>query len=126
MLRAAVLAFLIAPAIVGAQTSTSKPASTVAKAKTAPPKPAARPQGKTTLDGVYTLEEANAGKEMYAGLCASCHTAASHTGPMFKTKWAGRPLSDLYTYMRTMMPKNEPGSLADEDYSSLLAYMLQM
>ena len=63
---------------------------------------------------------------MYAGLCASCHTAASHTGPPFRRKWAGRPLAELFTYMRTMMPKNDPASLADEDYAVLLAYMLQM
>ena len=66
------------------------------------------------------------GKEMYAGLCASCHQAVTHTGPGFRKKWAGRPLSELYTFMKTMMPKNEPGSLADEDYGVLLAYMLQM
>lgn len=122
--RAVLLALLIAvPAISAAQT-TKKP--TVASTKKPAAKRAAPWPGPTTLSGVYTLDEANAGKEMYAGLCASCHTAASHTGPMFRQKWAGRPLSALYMYMRTMMPKNEPASLADEDYAVLLAYMLQM
>jgi mono/diheme cytochrome c family protein len=129
MLRPALfaLALTAAAAPLLAQTSkTTKPASgstkTPAAAKPAPP----LPPGKTTLSGVYTREEAEAGKEMYAGLCASCHQAATHTGPTFRKKWTGKPLSELYTFMKTMMPKNEPGSLADEDYGVLLAYMLQM
>lgn len=136
-LRVALLPIFLslAPAFASAQ-GTKTPAAT----KTTPPKPAAgatktatktaaKPpvqRVKTTLSGIYTLEEASAGKEMYAGLCAGCHTAASHTGPTFKQHWAGKPLSELYTFMRTMMPKNDPGSLAEEDYGVLLAYMLQM
>lgn len=81
---------------------------------------------RTTLSGVYTAAEARAGRDMYAGLCANCHAAISHTGPGFRKKWAGKPLSDLFTYIRTMMPKNEPASLAYEDYGVLLAYMLQL
>lgn len=124
MFRVLFLAALLiaAPAIAAAQTTKPVPAS----AKKPPATKTAPQRGKTTLAGVYTREEADAGKEMYAGLCASCHTAASHTGAMFKQKWAGRPLSDLYTYIRTQMPKNDPASLADEDYAVLLAYMLQM
>lgn len=81
---------------------------------------------RSTLSGVYTTDEARAGRDMYLGLCASCHTAASHTGPEFRRRWAGRPLADLFTFMRTMMPKNDPASLADEDYEVLLAYILQL
>jgi S-disulfanyl-L-cysteine oxidoreductase SoxD len=126
------LALAAAPVVARAQGAAKKPAATkkAASTKTAPPatatKAPARPPGKTTLSGIYTLDEARAGKEMYAGLCAGCHTAASHAGPTFKKKWTGRPLSELFTYMRTLMPKNDPGTLADEDYGVLLAYMLQM
>jgi S-disulfanyl-L-cysteine oxidoreductase SoxD len=129
MLRFASLAFLLAAAPLAAQTTkttktqpaTPKAVSKGASTKAQPPRVA-----KTTLSGVYTLDEAAAGKELYLGLCASCHQAVTHTGPAFRKKWTGKPLSQLYTFMRTMMPKNEPGSLADEDYGVLLAYMLQM
>jgi hypothetical protein len=80
---------------------------------------------KTTLSGVYTLEEAVAGKELFAGLCTSCHPIATHSTGEFRRKWQGRPLSELFIYMRTLMPKNDPGSLADEDYAVALAYLLQ-
>ena len=121
MIRATCLALLAAASPLLAQ-ATKKPASS----QTASTKTQASAPGKTTLSGVYTTEEAEAGKELYLGLCAGCHQAVTHTGPIFRKKWAGLPLSELYTYMRTMMPKNEPGSLADEDYAVLLAYMLQM
>jgi hypothetical protein len=82
---------------------------------------------KSTLAGVYTLEEATAGKDIYASLCGTCHLLSNlHTGPEFRKKWAGKPLSDLYMLMRVSMPKNDPGSLADEDYGIILAYMLEM
>lgn len=132
---AAVLILLSAAAAPGAaqtQGATKSPAAKPTATRTAPSKsvpvkkPLARPAPRTTLSGVYTLVEAKAGRDMYAGFCASCHTAASHTGPMFRTKWAGRPLAELFSYMRTMMPKNDPASLADEDYGVLLSYMLQM
>lgn len=132
MIRAALLALVFASPL-AAQGTPKKPAPKPAASKPGTSKPAAAktaapstPRPITTLSGIYTLEEARAGKEMYAGLCAGCHTAISHTGPTFRQHWAGRPLSDLFTFMRTMMPKNDPGSLAEEDYGVLLAYMLQL
>jgi mono/diheme cytochrome c family protein len=81
---------------------------------------------RSTLSGVYTADDARAGRDMYLGLCAGCHTAISHTGPDFRRKWAGRPLADLFSFMRINMPKNDPASLGDEDYGVLLAYILQL
>jgi len=94
--------------------------------KTAPPFLLPPGFALSTLSGVYTATEAREGRDMYLGLCASCHTAMSHTGPPFRQKWAGRPLAELFTYMRTMMPKNDPASLDDYSYGVLLAYMLQL
>lgn len=116
---------VLAGTAAGQSAATKKPVTPPTKAVPTAKAPA-KPAGLTTLSGVYTKEEADAGSELYAGLCASCHTAISHTGAGFKAKWAGRPLSELFDYMKTQMPKNDPASLADEDYAVLLAYMLQM
>lgn len=130
---AALLFAALAAAPAAAQVTTkpptatkTPPATTKAPASIKTAKPKSPAPTKTTLSGVYTEEEAVAGKEMYAGLCANCHTAASHTGTSFKQHWVGRPLSELFEFMRTNMPKNDPGTLAAEDYGVLLAYMLQM
>lgn len=80
----------------------------------------------TTLRGVFSNGQAERGKDLYLALCQSCHVAVAHTGPVFRGHWAGRPLSDLYTFVATRMPKNEPASLAPETYADLLAYILKL
>ena len=60
------------------------------------------------------------------GTCRSCHTAAFFTGVNFETHWKGKHLSDLYTYVLTKMPGNDPGSLAPDAAADVLAYVLQL
>jgi len=81
---------------------------------------------RSTLTGVYSTEQATRGGDVYAGMCKSCHTAATHTGVAFEKLWNGRPLSELFDYISTKMPKNEPGSLAPEAYVDVLAYLLKL
>ena len=66
------------------------------------------------------------GEDVYAGMCTGCHTTASHTGDVFSNAWAGRPLSELYVFIKGAMPKNEPGSLAPEEYAAIVAYLLKL
>ena len=121
MIRAAlILALAAGPALAQAKNPATTKSPATKGASTAPEQ-----TGKTTLSGVYTREEADYGKEMFASLCSNCHPIAQHATPIFRKKWNGRPLSELYTYIKTSMPKSEPGSLADEDYALLLAYLLQ-
>ena len=140
MIRAAFFALVMAAMPATAQT-TKKPSTTKGgSTKAAPTKagstkaPATKtatktsaPPTKSTLSGIYTLDDATAGKDLYASLCSSCHlTANRHNAPEFRRKWTGKRLSDLFVLMRSTMPKNDPGSLADEDYGAILAYVLQM
>ena len=81
---------------------------------------------RSTRAGVYTAAQMELGREVYAMSCASCHTAVSHTGPVFVAKWEGRPLWDLYRYVSELMPKSEPGSLSQREYARVVAYLLKM
>jgi Cytochrome C oxidase, cbb3-type, subunit III len=81
---------------------------------------------RSTQAGVYNAAQAMRGQDLYAGMCKSCHTAASHTGVAFRKSWDGRSLSELFGYISTKMPKNEPGSLAPEEYADVLAYLLKL
>lgn len=74
--------------------------------------------------GVYSTTQAARGRETYAAACQGCHTPASHTGVAFRTGWGGRLLSELFAYLVERMPKNEPGTLAREEYVDLTAYLL--
>lgn len=87
----------------------------------------AQPAAKlTTADGVFTAAQAKSGGDLYTMLCQSCHAAITHTGTPFRSKWVGRTLGELYTYIREEMPKTEPGSLSEEEYTLVLAYILRM
>ena len=109
--------------IANAQAAAEKktPAKTMKSASTAP-----EPRGPSTLDGVYTNDQASRGKDVYAGSCRSCHSPQSHTGATFNKWWRGKTLSDLFTFVSTRMPKNDPGSLAPEDVADVVAYLLKM
>lgn len=109
------LACLVAPvthAALGAQTKTAAAAKL--------------PTPLSTLSGVYTNEQAGRGKEVYAVSCKSCHSASTHTGATFAKWWKGKQLSELFNYIATRMPKNDPGTLAIEDVADVTAYLLKM
>lgn len=80
----------------------------------------------TTKSGVYTFEQAQRGRDVYLGQCRSCHTPETHTGPVFNALWNGKLLSELYVYLVDKMPKNNPGSLTEEEYADVTAYLLRM
>ena len=97
-------------------------------AQTAPAGPKTAPQSaapRTTQSGVYTQAQADKGEEMYYGVCVACHPKGYYTGENFKKNWSGRPLSDLYDWVKTKMPKNEPGSLTPTQSVQVMAYILQ-
>jgi mono/diheme cytochrome c family protein len=109
-------------------TAPTNTATTVA-AMPKPPSSAANgppPSGPSTKVGVYTNEQANRGKQVYAGSCRSCHSPTSHTGQVFVDWWQNKRLSELYNYIASQMPKNDPGTLAPEDVADVVAYLLKM
>jgi mono/diheme cytochrome c family protein len=79
---------------------------------------------RSTLKGVFTEAQAARGKDIYVGTCRECHTPASHTGVVFKNSWGGKLLSELLAFMQEKMPKNNPGSLSEDEYAAVAAYIL--
>jgi mono/diheme cytochrome c family protein len=113
-------------AVAGAQTKQTATTHSAASATHPAAADTAKAKGPSTLDGVYTDEQASRGKDVYLNSCRSCHTPASHTGATFNKLWRGKHLSDLFAYVSTRMPKNDPGSLAPEDVADVMAYLLKM
>ncbi|WP_291159211.1 HupE/UreJ family protein [Gemmatimonas sp. UBA7669] len=81
---------------------------------------------RSTMAGVYTADQATKGREVFNGMCLGCHTTASHQGTAFQLKWFGRPLFDLYDYLSQAMPKTAPGSLTEDEYVWVTAYILRL
>ena len=85
----------------------------------------AKAPARTTLDGIYTPTQAVRGEEMYYGVCVSCHPLGAYTGSSFKKNWNGRPLSDLYDWVYTKMPKSAPGTLSPAESTQVIAFILR-
>jgi len=81
---------------------------------------------RTTLEGVYTLAQANAGRDLFAGSCKECHSANVYAGQPLRARWNGRTLGELFGFLRREMPKANPGSLSDQEYALVIAYMLRL
>ena len=81
---------------------------------------------RSTKEGVFNRDQWMRGRDLYAGLCAGCHPAVTHVGPVFTKSWAGKKLSDLFGFLRERMPKNDPGSLSEQEYVDVMSYMLRL
>lgn len=82
--------------------------------------------GATTLDAVFSAEQAERGREVYSESCAHCHPTSRFTGDSFRPSWSRAPVSTLFTVVRSQMPFDNPGSLDPEEYAAVLAYLFQL
>jgi mono/diheme cytochrome c family protein len=74
----------------------------------------------------YTVAQATRGQAIYTSTCARCHPPGQQSGPAFATAWNQRRVSDLYSILTNTMPQDKPGTLTDEQYIDVIAYMLKM
>ena len=84
-------------------------------------------------DGAFTAEQAVAGWTVYARQCGECHGQALDgaeapplSGVDFLNGWAGQTTDELFAYVREAMPPGLGGSLGDQVYLNLVAYILDV
>ncbi len=99
-------------------------ASTSASAQTDSTAPAV--PGKSALQGVYTDGQASRGDNEHAANCTSCHSTTNYAGAAFVKTWVGRTAFDLFEQLRTTMPDDSPGSLSQQQYVDIVAYILKI
>lgn len=83
--------------------------------------------------GAYTTEQAAAGRDLYARDCAACHmptlAGAGNSPPLagmgFLANWRGKPAAELYTRIKSSMPPAGNTALKDDDFASIVAFILQ-
>jgi alcohol dehydrogenase (cytochrome c) len=81
--------------------------------------------------GPYTAEQALAGRTAYQANCASCHAPdlSGREGPElaganFMTQWGDKTAGELVGFTRATMPPGSGGSLPDQTYINLAAFIL--
>jgi alcohol dehydrogenase (cytochrome c) len=85
-------------------------------------------QGQAT----FTEEQASAGHQSYTLACAGCHRAnlagggdaPALGGNGFMTSFGNRSTKALYEFIAASMPAGAPGSLSEEEYTNITAYLL--
>ena len=95
---------------------------------------ASRAQGRTTLDGVYTEEQAARGEALYKVHCIRCHGtnlqgngegAGPLIGPPFTTNWNGITMGVMLERVRQSMPLDKPLTMTRQQVADLLAFVLR-
>ena len=89
--------------------------------------------GQAPGGGVYTAAQADSGRAIYERECALCHQsnlqgsfeAPQLAGESFLQFWADLSPGELFFRVSRSMPPGQAGSLTDEAYLDVVAYLLQ-
>ena len=107
-------------------------APALAAALLAPPALAA--QSPAAPPASFTAAQAETGREAYRANCLVCHgedldgsdQAPPLAGDYFESSWGGHSVGELLEFVKDNMPLMRPGSLDDETYAALVAYLLSV
>jgi mono/diheme cytochrome c family protein len=91
----------------------------------APGKTIAIPSTASLPPATYTPDQAQLGKQIYESTCARCHPPGQLDGETFEVGWNERRVFDLFSLVSNTMPQDKPGSLSDDEYLGVVAYLLQ-
>ncbi|MGB4248109.1 MAG: c-type cytochrome, partial [Pseudohongiellaceae bacterium] len=64
------------------------------------------------------------GQEVFEADCSRCHVPVEMDARL-RARWVGRSGGDLYNLIRTTMPAETPGSLTNDQYMDVTAFILQ-
>ena len=86
-----------------------------------------------TRDGVFTQQQAVSGGALYLRSCVECHgitLAGGEAGPAlvggaFWSQWQDQSLAAFYQITASTMPVNNPNGFSPEQYTDVVAFMLQ-
>jgi hypothetical protein len=80
---------------------------------------------KSTRDGVYKKTQADRGGVAFQSTCLSCHGEPKFASDVLD-KMAGTSVAELFDFMSTQMPQDNPGALKPGDYADILACFLSL
>jgi quinoprotein glucose dehydrogenase len=92
------------------------------------------PAPRSVWDGIYSDAQAVRGKAAYQQECASCHLdtlggadmAPGLVGEAFLKTWNDLTVGELFERVRISMPQDKPAALPRQQYTDIVAYMLQV
>lgn len=93
-----------------------------------PPAPADAPDPARSpaVVGIYSESQAERGRAAFERDCSACHVTGEFRGTAFQANWGRRTVYSLYRTVRSTMPDDNPGGLAEPVYLDVVAYVLKM
>ena len=76
--------------------------------------------------GVYTSAQADRGEAIQRGACSACHSPSEWGRGRLLTRWTGRSTYEFVSNLQGIMPMDAPGSLSLQQYTDIVAYMLEL
>jgi S-disulfanyl-L-cysteine oxidoreductase SoxD len=95
------------------------------RAQEATPPPAAPAVQISVETGVYTEDQAKKGAATVELICSTCHQPKWFGGPEWKEHWGFGEVYWVYDFIRKNMPYGQPGTLSNQEYRDVVAYMLK-
>ena len=81
----------------------------------------------TTLDGVYTSDQARRGYNVYRQICSNCHEPPDWQDDAFLARWNGESVYRFWYYIYEQMPEGEPPyTLSREQVTDVVTYIFQL
>jgi mono/diheme cytochrome c family protein len=86
-----------------------------------------------TVPVSFTADQVASGEEIYDRRCQDCHGStldngefggAPLNGSFFQQHWGNGSVAALVAFAKAKMPPDRPGSLTDENYADLAAFLL--
>jgi mono/diheme cytochrome c family protein len=116
-----------APSVAASAPAPSAATTATAATPALPAPPAPTPAAGAPDAGavpVFTKAQAARGEAVYKSVCVRCHVTEQFKGGAFTATWQGRRVFDLYDLVSGSMPQDDPGSLTNEQYIDVVAYVL--
>ena len=79
---------------------------------------------RTTIDAVYSKQQAKTGERLYQEHCLICHDK-KYFQPVLEV-WSGQSVATFFQMMSATMPESDPGSLHEKEYVDILAYIFSL
>lgn len=93
---------------------------------------ASSPKKASKVPALFTEAQAGEGKSIYEAKCSFCHAPdlTGRAGPALKGKFFASPthkykVADIFAIVAQNMPATAPGSLTQEEYAKIMAFILQ-
>ena len=76
------------------------------------------------LQGIFTTEQVERGGVAFREICETCHLVQHFRGIIEQSDSSNDLIADYYDIIRLTMPEDSPGSLPEQQYLDIMAYIL--